>query len=128
MPDSASTPIEWSNINKPKFFGLGSLLFFLVRVVVYPASLIKTRLQLETTARTSALRTFIRIIKVEGARSLYQGFPLSASGAVPAQMVYLSIYESSKQYFGKFLHGDISKNLAAGMCASVASQVIVVPV
>jgi solute carrier family 25 protein 44 len=96
---------------------------------VFPASLVKTRLQLETTpTRTSALQTFLKVLRVEGVRSLYQGFPLSAAGAVPAQMVYLSTYESTKQYAKNILNGEVTANLVAGMCASVASQIIVVPV
>jgi solute carrier family 25 protein 44 len=124
----ASSQINWDSLDKTRYFGIGSVLFFLVRVIVFPASLVKTRLQLESTASTSAIRTVLSIIRNEGGKSLYKGFPMSAAGAVPAQMVYLSVYESMKQYVGGRVHGEMSVNLIAGMCASTASQVIVVPV
>ncbi|KAJ3391475.1 hypothetical protein HDU92_009035 [Lobulomyces angularis] len=129
--------IDWDNLDKTKFFLNGTGAFLGVRLLVYPSSLIKTRLQVsQLKERSGLIRTFFRIIRTEGPRALYQGFPTTAIGAVPAQIIYLSAYETTKLNVKKVL--SLSKinenvydpvaNLLGGMMASLSSQSIVVPI
>lgn len=128
--------INWNDLDKPRFYSWSALLFLGVRAIVYPASLVKTRLQVEDAkVRGRTFATFGKIIRTEGLRSLYQGFTLVALAAIPAQMVYLSTYEFSRTFVSDILlevdsSGGLSSvgNFVGGGLASLSSQVIVVPI
>lgn len=111
--------IEWSQLDKPRFFIFGTCYFFTVRLILYPYSLLKTRFQLADTHQ-STFSSFKNIIKISGFKSLYRGFAITASGAIPSQIIYLTVYEKTREATGI--------NLIAGACASISSQLITVPV
>ena len=69
--------IDWNDLDKVKFLTIGPTLFFGVRFMLYPPTLVKTRLQLQDTSNTHNQRlyrgtydAFRVIIKEEGMWSL----------------------------------------------------------
>ena len=103
----------------------------------YPISLVKTRQQIEPASqRKGTFRQIGRIARTEGPRALWSGFPVTIVGAIPAQVLYLTAMETSKlpvTKIGREVGLDETKvalvaNLVGGFIASLASQIVVVPV
>ena len=119
--------IEWHQLDKQKFLVLGPSLFFLVRGLVYPFNLIKTRLfmQEKKSMYTGTLNAFIKIARYEGISGLYKGYLVSTLTLVSGQ-VYIVTYELVRSN----LHGYSTeiKGLLAGGFATVLGQTITVPV
>eukprot|EP01134_Creolimax_fragrantissima_P002689 CFRG2689T1 len=125
--------IDWHQLDKSKFFFFGTTLFFVVRATVYPAALVKTRLQVarRNAQYHGAIATFKNIYRSDGFRGFYHGFATTALGIVPAQGLYLSTYEKvradAKCYLPNNKH-EMIRNLIAGGSASLASQMVICPV
>lgn len=140
-PAASGLDVDWNAIDKKRFLGLGSLSVFFVRFLVYPFSLVKTRMQVGKSGSQRVFSTIKDIGRSEGLRALYSGFSVSIFGAVPAQLVYISTYELVKSKVAALApvgliaggaYDEATKafisNLAGGACASLTSQVVVVPI
>ncbi|KAI9101902.1 mitochondrial carrier domain-containing protein [Phlyctochytrium arcticum] len=138
---TSAPDITWDKLDKPRFFSWGALLFLGVRGLTYPISLVKTRLQVGgETGGFATVRTLRNVVRHEGVRALYQGFTLTALGALPGQIVYLSTMESTKLVMRRFLtdvvgwqsnQGGRIEFVAGGVGGGVGSlvtQVVMVPV
>ncbi|PRW59482.1 solute carrier family 25 member 44 [Chlorella sorokiniana] len=133
------TAIDWSRLDKKKFFVVGAGLFSGLTTMLYPLSVIKTR-QMALEGSQSGLRgaylTARGVVAHDGVRGLYKGFGTVIGGMFPARMVYLSTLEMSKSVTNSLLHrfdlGDTAAVGAAsfvgGAMASLSSQLIVVPI
>lgn len=77
--------ITWRNLNKPKLFLYQFGVFMGIRACLYPATVLKTNLQVDQGATVA--RTARRILADAGIRGFWRGFPTIAFGIVPAQMV-----------------------------------------
>lgn len=119
--------IEWNQLDKQKFLILAPSFFLVVRCVVYPFNLIKTRLfmQEKKSMYTGTINAFIKIAQNEGLRGFYRGFIFNSFGLVAGQ-VYIVTYESVRSR----LHGYRTelKGLLAGGCATLMGQTVTVPI
>ncbi|KAJ3100586.1 hypothetical protein HDU97_002116 [Phlyctochytrium planicorne] len=135
------TDASWDRIDKPSFYSWSALLFLGVRATVYPIALVKTRLQVAEEQKSfRTFKTFTTILRREGFRALYQGFAVTAVGAIPAQVLYLSAFEASKHYLHKALTAKalrskldenriaVLTNFVGGGIASLSSQIVVIPI
>lgn len=132
-----ATDIDWRELDKRKYYVFGPTLFMGVRIVIYPATLIKTYLQLQRAdgEYKGVYDAFSKIIRNEGFRGLYRGF-LPNALTVFAGQIYITIYEFSRsevktklsQYESvpQYMEDPI-RNFVAASLASVFSQFIVVP-
>jgi solute carrier family 25 protein 44 len=140
-PAASGLDVDWEIIDKKRFLGFGSISVFIVRFLVYPFSLVKTRMQVGRAESQRVFATIRDISGREGLRALYAGFSVSIFGAVPAQLVYISTYELVKSrvagmtpqgVFAGGVYDEATKaftsNLVGGACASLASQFVVVPI
>ena len=129
--------INWDQLDKRKYFTIGPSCFFAVRFCLYPPSLVKTRLQLQNTVVSSGkgldsvvykgtYDAFRKIVKYEGARSLWKGFVPKSFGLV-AGSAYVGTYEFLRNKFVMLGWAQSSADMVAGGLASLVSQVIVVP-
>jgi solute carrier family 25 protein 44 len=93
--------VAWRDTSLPHLLGYGSALYIVEQGLMYPAELLKTRLQIDTRPETKLWREmrtlFQHIIKVDGCRGLYRGFRFSTFGGIPPQLVCLVTYNSSKE-------------------------------
>jgi len=121
--------IEWNDLNKQKFYMNGIAFFSTLRFMVYPINLVKTRLQAQNNQAYKGLRdAFKQILRKEGLRGLYKGFPISMVQIVAGQF-YITTYESSKQSsILSNLNSTAVQHCFAGLTASLISQTIMVPV
>ena len=126
MPEQVKH-IGWEDLDKRKFFVFGPTLFLGVRVILYPANLIKTRLQVQRkkVLYNGTFDAFGKIVRAEGPRGLYKGFMVSCAGLFSGQC-YITTYElvrSKTEQYSLTVRG-----LLAGGCASLVGQTITVPV
>ncbi|KAG8224743.1 hypothetical protein J437_LFUL005312 [Ladona fulva] len=124
--------IEWSMMDKSRFIPLSMLSSFTVRCLLYPLTLVKTRLQIQKRNEGSEeYRGLIdacrKIKKEEGVKGLYRGFWVGAFQIVSG-VGYIATYESVRHALtmGGIQDSQI-KALAGGGCASLVGQTIVVP-
>lgn len=124
--------IEWSMMDKSRFIPLSMLSSFSVRCLLYPLTLVKTRIQVQKRNGSSdEYRGLVdacrRITKEEGVKGLYRGFWVGAFQVVSG-VGYIATYESVRHALtmGGIRDGQV-KALAGGGCASLVGQTIVVP-
>lgn len=122
--------IEWEDLDKRKFYSLGVLMTLTTRASVYPASLIRTRLQVQRGASplySGTLDAFCKILRAEGVRGLYRGFLLNTLTLASGQ-AYITTYELVRQYVSQYRPSNTLKSVLAGGAASLVAQTITVPV
>lgn len=88
--------IQWAMIDKKRYFPLTVMNMFAVRTLLYPLTLIRTRLQVQArdslyTGTINALRT---VVKYEGFLALYKGFWINSFQLIP-HVIYITSYEVS---------------------------------
>lgn len=119
--------IEWTDIDKRRYFLIGPLLFTFIRLGVYPFNLIKTRLFMQEhhSIYNGTLDAFYKVVKYEGIRGLYKGYFVSLLGLVSGQ-VYIVTYEIARSQLKGY--STEVKGLVGGTCATLGALTITVPV
>ncbi|XP_063371970.1 solute carrier family 25 member 44 [Cydia amplana] len=127
-PPHLITTIEWSMMDKGKFFPLYTLSSFTVRCALYPLTLVKTQIQLQRRkeAYSGVADAISKIYRHEGVSGLYRGFWLS-SFQIISGVFYISTYEGVRHELGKYDISPKVKSFIGGGCASLVGQTIIVP-
>ncbi|XP_026762121.1 solute carrier family 25 member 44 [Galleria mellonella] len=127
-PPQLITTIEWSMMDKSKFFPLYTLSSFTVRCALYPLTLVKTQIQVQRKkeAYSGVVDAIKKIYANEGVSGLYRGFWLS-SFQIISGVFYISTYEGVRHELGKHEISPRMKSFIAGGCASMVGQTIIVP-
>ncbi|CAG2174684.1 unnamed protein product, partial [Oppiella nova] len=121
--------IEWEMMNKKRFFILSAINSLGLRCVLYPLTVIKTRLQVQRHGQMyrGTFDAFRSIIKTEGFSGLYKGFWIN-SVQVVSGIGYILTYEKVRDILSKNdIHDSRLKGLIAGGCGSLVSQTIICP-
>jgi hypothetical protein len=109
--------IDWEQLDKRRFILFNALFFTGARSLVYPAGLVKTRLQVQTGVRLfvflfveifisyfckiqtaiykNTSEAIVHIFRNEGIRGMYKGFAVAATGNIPIQISAMTTYEVS---------------------------------
>lgn len=134
---SPYTDISWERIDKAKFNLYGVGLFTAVSAVLYPISLVKTRIQVAAgeSVHTNAVGVFKKILKNDGVRGLYRGFGTTAMGSIPGRAMFLATLEISKDSTNRLISSvnlpDATRtavaNGVAGLVSSLVSEIYYVP-
>ncbi|XP_037110741.1 solute carrier family 25 member 44a [Syngnathus acus] len=121
--------IEWEDLDKRKFYSLGVLMTLSTRATVYPASLVRTRLQVQKgkTLYSGTADAFCKILRAEGVRGLYRGFMINTFTLVSGQ-AYITTYELARRQVSRYSSSNTLKSVAAGGAASLVAQTITVPI
>ncbi|XP_041853558.1 solute carrier family 25 member 44a isoform X1 [Melanotaenia boesemani] len=121
--------IEWEDLDKRKFYSLGVFMTLTTRATVYPASLIRTRLQVQKgkALYSGTFDAFCKILRTEGLRGLYRGFMLNTFTLVSGQ-AYITTYELVRKYVSQYSPSNTVKSVVAGGAASLVAQTITVPI
>ena len=118
-------------MDKRKYFPLTVLSGVCIRGILYPVTLIRTRLQIQkqNTYYKGTYDAFSKILKHEGAGGLYRGFLIS-NLMVVSQLSYISTYEVVREYLADNHHtiSNRKRSFIAGGCASMAGQTFMVPI
>jgi solute carrier family 25 protein 44 len=122
--------ITWDDLDKRKYYIWGPTTFLFVRAIVYPSNLVKTRLQVQSSAHPLYKGTFDafgKIFRQEGVAGLYKGFGASTVN-VAVGNIYITVYELTRKFFlQNSSFSDKAANFVGGACASLVSQTVVVP-
>ncbi|XP_050406183.1 solute carrier family 25 member 44 [Patella vulgata] len=122
--------IELSMMDKRKYFPLTMLSGFCIRGLLYPVTLIKTRLQIQKsqTIYKGTMDAFYKISKHEGVIGLYRGFWVSCLQLFPS-VAYIGTYETIRHHLKEHttVKDSKSRSFIAGGCASVIGQTMSVP-
>jgi solute carrier family 25, member 44 len=94
QPVAGYRNLEWAHLNKRKFVLYNVGVFFVIRFLLYPANVVKTRyqMQLRNNLYKSTGQAFLHILRTGGVSALYAGFP-TASLFLIVQQAYLFLYE-----------------------------------
>ncbi|CAH2083621.1 unnamed protein product [Euphydryas editha] len=127
-PPQLITTIEWSMMDKSKFFPLYTLSSFSVRCALYPLTLIKTQIQVQRKkeAYKGVSDAITKIYSNEGVSGLYRGFWLS-SFQIISGVFYISTYEGVRHELGRYDISPRMKSFIGGGCASIVGQSVIVP-
>ncbi|KAK8968796.1 hypothetical protein KSP40_PGU019975 [Platanthera guangdongensis] len=134
-------PFDLANslrLDKTKLYVFGAGIFTGITTVLYPVSLVKTRMQVASKnyAQKTAFDVVRNILKAEGIQGLYRGFGVVITFTVPARIIFLTSFETTKITAIKMveqfkLSEPVQAALAnglGGMAASISSQAIFVPI
>ncbi|XP_048376430.1 solute carrier family 25 member 44a [Stegostoma tigrinum] len=121
--------IEWDDLDKKKFYCIGVLMTLSLRLTVYPAALIRTRLQIQKgkSHYHGTFDAFLKILQTEGIRGLYRGFLVNTLTLISGQG-YITTYELVRVYVANYSNSNAIKSLVAGGAASLVAQSIIVPI
>lgn len=121
--------IEWEDLDKRKFYSFGVFMTMTIRVTVYPATLIRTRLQVQKgkSLYGGTFDAFFKILRSEGVRGLYRGFMVNTFTLISGQ-AYITTYELVRKYVSQYSEDNTVKSLVAGGSASLVAQSITVPI
>ncbi|XP_034015985.1 solute carrier family 25 member 44-like isoform X2 [Thalassophryne amazonica] len=121
--------IEWEDLDKKKFYLFGVFMTMTIRATIYPANLIRTRLQVQKgkTLYKGTFDAFFKILRVEGVQGLYRGFMVNTFTLISGQ-AYITTYEVVRKYVSHYSHDNTVKSLVAGGSASLVAQSITVPI
>lgn len=129
--DTGIQIVELHMIDKRKYFPLTALSGFCIRSILYPVTLIRTRLQVQrhSTYYKGTFDAFGKILKYEGVAGLYKGFWIS-NLLIVSQISYVSTYEGVRHYLSvnKKSINNRHKSFIAGGCASIVGQTFMVPI
>jgi len=144
--------IKWADIDKTKFYGIGTGLYTIITLGLHPISVIKTRQQvLKSTASNvtplswkSARSNFMGLDKIG---TLYRGVGVILLLAIPARGIYIYTLETSREVISAKMSKVFSRNCSeygdpetinkplvaslsgglAGGIAAASAQILVVP-
>ncbi|CAN2391797.1 mitochondrial transport [Pristimantis euphronides] len=121
--------IEWEHLDKKKFYVFGVCMTMMIRVSVYPFTLIRTRLQVQKgkSLYNGTFDAFVKILRSEGAAGLYRGFLVNTFTLISGQC-YVTTYELTRKYVSRYSSSNTVKSLVAGGSASLVAQSITVPI
>lgn len=121
--------IDWPMLDKTRYIPLNILSTFFVRSVLYPFTLVRTRLQVQRQSTIyrgtwHALRTTIRY---EGFRSLYKGFLVYNFQLIPGLM-FVTSFESTRVYANSLTKNEYVRAGIGGIIGSLCSQILACPI
>ncbi|XP_043935688.1 solute carrier family 25 member 44 isoform X2 [Protopterus annectens] len=130
MDDKPGVPIiEWEHLDKQKFYVFGLGITMMMRVSVYPFTLIRTRLQVQKgkSLYTGTFDALFKILRAEGITGLYRGFLVNTFTLISGQC-YVTTYELTRKYVSQYNNNNTVKSLVAGGSASLVAQSITIPI
>ena len=86
--------IQWHMIDKKRYFPYTVINMFMVRSCLYPLTLVRTRLQVQsqTSLYSGTLNALKTIVKYEGYSALYKGYWVNCLQLMP-HVLYITSYE-----------------------------------
>ncbi|KAA0201283.1 hypothetical protein HAZT_HAZT006835 [Hyalella azteca] len=121
--------IEWHMLDKEKFFPLSLTSSFCIRSLLYPLTVVKTKIQVQrhNSIYKGTFDALWKISMTEGIHGLYKGFWVSTFQLFSG-LAYITSYESVREMLLRQGVTDSRlRALCGGAAASVVSQSIIVP-
>lgn len=121
--------IDWSMLNKNRFIPLNILSTFLVRSVLYPVTLVRTRLQVQfkSSIYRGTWHALCTTIRYEGFRSLYKGFLVYNCQLIPGS-IYITTFEATRVHANVLTKNEYLRAAIGGTIGSLCSQILACPI
>lgn len=88
----APRSVDWRELDKRRFVAYGSAMLVAVRAMVFPATQVKTRLQVYgRDAYRDGRDAVVKIARREGVRGFYRGPPPRPAASTPGPLVFLTL-------------------------------------
>ncbi|KAF2984876.1 hypothetical protein EK904_011300 [Melospiza melodia maxima] len=139
MEDKRNIPIiEWEHLDKRKFYVFGICMTMMIRVSVYPFTLIRTRLQSQDGKRLLVFGQtkdiIVQIFRADGFRGFYRGYVASLLTYIPNSAVWWPFYHFYAEQLSSLTPKDcphlllqaISGPLAAATASTLTNPMDVV--
>ncbi|CAJ0955027.1 unnamed protein product, partial [Mesorhabditis belari] len=130
MTKSKLLVIEWEHLNLWRFYPMAIASSWTIRCLLYPMSVVKSRLQLQKQDNVyrGMRHAFVEIVRQEGFTALYRGFWMTLP-QISASFLYSSTYERMRDLLQ--VHLDVTNpslvSALAGAIASPCAQMVFVP-
>jgi solute carrier family 25 protein 44 len=126
---SLTHDIDWPMLDKARYVPLSVLSTFIVRSLLYPITLVRTRLQVQVQSSIykgtwHALHTTVRY---EGFRSLYKGFLVYNCQLVPG-LIYITTFEATRARATMLTKNEYVRAGIGGTIGSLCSLVLACPI
>jgi len=121
--------VEWRMLDKRRFYPNSVTCSFFSQCVIYPNTLIRTRLQMQrgNDLYSGTFDAYKKILRTEGFRGLYRGFWVSSFQVVHG-VCYVTVYECVRHFLGSIgVKNTEAKAMIGGSCAAVVGETIIVP-
>ncbi|KNC51959.1 carrier family protein [Thecamonas trahens ATCC 50062] len=133
--DRDMSNLRFRDLDLTKFYTLMPLGSATIRLVVYPAQLVKTRMQAGASYKSTA-DAFATIVRREGFRALYSGFFTNSLSMIVGP-IYVTTLETTREAVltandeASFIPPSLLRPVSfmiSGLAASLVSQTVVVPI
>lgn len=122
--------IKWSMIDKRTYFPLTIANMFAIRSLLYPLTLVRTRLQVQVTKAQLYRGTFhalAKISRLEGYAALYKGFGVNSFQIFP-HVLYITSFEKTRQQVSTLTNNIYLIAFAGGGLSAILAQSLSVPI
>ena len=126
---SLTHDIEWSMLDKSRYVPLSLLSTFTARSLLYPFTLVRTRLQIQVQSSIyrGTWHALISTVRYEGFRSLYKGFLVYNCQLLPG-LIYITTFETTRARASVITKNEYLRAGIGGTIASLLSQVLSCPI
>jgi solute carrier family 25 protein 44 len=121
--------IDWPMLDKSRYIPLSLLSTFTVRSLLYPFTLVRTRLQVQVQSSIyrGTWHALTSTIHYEGFRSLYKGFLVYNCQLLPGLM-YITTFEATRSYANILTKNEYLRAGIGGSIASLVAQILACPI
>ncbi len=98
--------IKWSDIDKLRFYGIGTAMYTVITLTLHPITVMKTRQQVLQTSFISSNRTAF----LDKLRIYYRGVGIIILLAVPARGIYIGVLENSKEHLASRIQSVMTES------------------
>ena len=121
--------IEWSMLDKSRYVPLSLLSTFTVRSLLYPFTLVRTRLQVQVQSSiyNGTWHALTSTVRYEGFRSLYKGFLVYNCQLLPG-LIYITTFEATRAQANVLTKNEYLRAGVGGTIASLLSQILACPI
>lgn len=121
--------IQWFMLDKKVYFPLTVVNMFAVRTLLYPLTVVRTRLQVQSrgslySGTWNALGT---VVKYEGPLGLYKGFWVNSLQLFP-HVIYITVYEKARLQVSYLTNNLYAMAFLGGASGSMVAQILSVPI
>ncbi|CAF1357861.1 unnamed protein product [Rotaria magnacalcarata] len=126
---SITHDIDWPMLDKSRYIPLNVLSTFTVRSLLYPFTLVRTRLQvqIQSTIYKGTWHALTTTVRHEGFRSLYKGFLVYNCQLLPG-LIYITTFEATRSHANILSRNEYLRAGLAGSIASLVAQILACPI
>jgi solute carrier family 25 protein 44 len=126
---SLTHDIDWPMLNKSRYVPLSLLSTFTVRSLLYPITLVRTRLQvqIQSSIYKGTWHALTTTVHYEGFRALYKGFLVYNCQLIPGLM-YITTFEAIRSHANIVTKNEYLRAGFGGSIASLVAQILACPI